>query len=355
MMYRYLKLFLLLIIPVLYSSCSRQTMSTGKHDNLVIYPAPPDTTRIQFLTSISTSQDITGQRNAFSRFVLGDIKPSPIVKPYGLALVNSKLYSCDATINGLEIIDFDKSSFEYFIPKGRGQLKMPVNCSVDTNGLIYVADAARKQIVVFDKEKQFLDAFAGEDSAKPTDVAIWGEKIFIPDAIHNCIKVYDKANRKFLYKFPDIVSGEDGYLYQPINITVDQNTVYVTDLGDSKIKSYSHTGQYISSYGSFGNSPGQFVRPKGIAVDKKGILYAVDAGFENVQMFNSAGQILMFFGGPYKGPGDMWLPAKVIVDYDHLKFFQKYVDPGFKLNYLIIVSNQYGPDKINIYGAVENK
>jgi len=49
----------------------------------------------------------------------------------------------------------------------------------------------------------------------------------------------------------------------------------------------------------------------------------------------------------------MWLPAKVTVDYEHLKYFQKYVDPGFHLKYLIFVTNQYGPDKINIYGAVD--
>ena len=48
----------------------------------------------------------------------------------------------------------------------------------------------------------------------------------------------------------------------------------------------------------------------------------------------------------------MWLPAKVIVDYDNLKYFTKYVDDKFKLNYLVFVSNQYGPDKINVYGSI---
>lgn len=63
----------------------------------------------------------------------------------------------------------------------------------------------------------------------------------------------------------------------------------------------------------------------------------------------------MFFGGSYKGPGDMWLPAKVIIDYDNLNYFQKYVHESFDLKYLIFVTNQYGPSKINIYGFVETK
>lgn len=94
---------------------------------------------------------------------------------------------------------------------------------------------------------------------------------------------------------------------------------------------------------------------KGIAVDKENNLYVVDAGFENVQIFNNKGQLLMFFGGSYKGPGDMWLPAKVIIDYDNLNYFQKYVHESFDLKYLIFVTNQYGPSKINIYGFVETK
>ena len=81
----------------------------------------------------------------------------------------------------------------------------------------------------------------------------------------------------------------------------------------------------------------------------------VDAGFENVQIFNKDRKLLMYFGGSYKGPGDMWLPAKIIIDYDNLEYFQKYVDPGFTLKYLIFVTNQYGPDKVNVYGRVTPK
>jgi hypothetical protein len=38
-----------------------------------------------------------------------------------------------------------------------------------------------------------------------------------------------------------------------------------------------------------------------------------------------------------------------------MKYFQKYVDPAFELKYLILVTNQFGPDKLNIYGRVDPK
>ena len=63
----------------------------------------------------------------------------------------------------------------------------------------------------------------------------------------------------------------------------------------------------------------------------------------------------MFFGGSYHGPGDMWLPAKVAISYEGLESFQKYVDERYTLKYLILVTNNFGPDRLNVYGYIEEK
>ncbi len=145
---------------------------------------------------------------------------------------------------------------------------------------------------------------------------------------------------------------EDGYLYQPTNIAVDENFLYVSDIGDNKVKVYTHDGRYVRWLGGYGNQTGQLMRPKGVAVDKEENLYVVDAAFENAQIFNMNGDVLMYFGGPYRGHGDMWLPADVMVSYTGLEFFIRFVDPSFSLKYLIFVTNQYGPDKVSVYGFV---
>ena len=61
----------------------------------------------------------------------------------------------------------------------------------------------------------------------------------------------------------------------------------------------------------------------------------------------------MFFGGTYTGPGGMWLPADVTIDYGTNEYFSEYVDSRFALKYLVYVTNQYGPDKVSVYGFVE--
>ena len=49
----------------------------------------------------------------------------------------------------------------------------------------------------------------------------------------------------------------------------------------------------------------------------------------------------------------MYLPANVKLDYDNVELFQKYAVEGAQLKFLILVSNQYGPNKIAVYGYGE--
>lgn len=46
----------------------------------------------------------------------------------------------------------------------------------------------------------------------------------------------------------------------------------------------------------------------------------------------------------------MFLPAQVIVDYDNVSYFKKYAAPNFDIEYLVIVTNQFGAHSVNIYG-----
>ena len=82
--------------------------------------------------------------------------------------------------------------------------------------------------------------------------------------------------------------------------------------------------------------------------------YAVDSAFEIVQIFDiETGKPLMPFGKFGSINGGTWLPAGVHIDYDNLAYFSQYIDPRFRAKYLIYVTNQSGPFKINIYAFGE--
>lgn len=320
-------------------------------DQLVIYPAPPDTPRVQFLLAITDDRDLAGRRGGWLASLVGEESDAPSIdKPYGVDLFRGRLYVCDSMLPGVDVIDLRARTLRPWRPGGLGVLRKPINCTVDpADGTLYVTDTERRQVVVFDSAGSYVAAF-GEDPGAPVDVAVEGGRLYVADLAVHQVHVYDKATLARVTSFPD--DGSEAVLRQPTNLWVQDGLVYVSDLGDPKVKVFRADGTPVRELGSHGRGLGQFVRPKGVTVDREGVTYVVDAAFQNVQLFDPEGRFLMYFGGHYEGPGGMWLPAKVRVTYDDLDLFREYVDPRFELEYLILVTNQYGPDRLNVYGFI---
>ncbi len=350
----------LLVLGVIasFSSCkTNEQKNKNAVKDIVVFPAPPEQARFQYLTKISTSADIAKPQSKFSKIIVGTEKPRVMVKPYGIAIHKGKIYVCDNYGGGMEIINLEKKRFDFFSPNGRGRLKIPINCFVDEKGYLYIADVGRYEIVIFDDKLNFVRSFGEAEKFKPSDVSVHDNKVFVSNISNNKINVYSNdSTNKLLYTIPGLEPGNPGFLCSPSNITIGNDRVYAADFGCSKIKIYSEsTGAFLDTIGGLGDRPGQFSKLKGIAVDSEANVFAVDAAFEIVQVFNKEGKLLIVLGGHYQGPGGLVMPAKVIVDYDNLQYFQKYVDPAFDLKYLVFVTSQYGPDLINVYGRVEPK
>ena len=282
----YTLIFLFIILISGIFSCSKSLYKSVINES-ILFPSPPDTARIQFLTRYSNSSDIIGEPSKFKTFIAGPQDPLPIIKPYGIDINEGKLFIADAGVPGLQIIDLEENSFQYFTPSGRGKLRVPINCFIDDSNILYVTDVGRKQVVIFNQELEYIGEIGGDENFKPSDVFVVGDSIYITDPNNNKVNVYNKASHKLVFKFPENVDpGNENWLYNPLNLWITEGKIYVTDFGDSRIKSFSLKGKYIGSVGSYGTGLGQFVRPKGIAVDHEKNLYVVDAGFQNIQVFN---------------------------------------------------------------------
>lgn len=345
----------ILMLLCLEYGCSRHASKAPAPDTVVLFPPPPAATRIQFLTHISSSDDMAGKKSGFHNFLFGEEEPLGIIKPYGVTVHKNKIYICDTGLAGLEVLDLEKGSFEYFIPSGLGQLKLPINCCVDEKGRLYIADANRQQIVVFDSNMQYLQAFGEEENFKPTDVEVSQGLVYVSNVLGHSLCVYDTGSFELQGKLPVLEDGEDGFIRKSTNLAIQNSSLYVSDFGDFNVKKFSTEGELVGTVGGYGNAPGSFTRPKGLALDNEANLYVVDAAFENVQIFNPGGELLMHFGGSYEGSGAMWLPAAVEISYENLSYFESYVDKSFSLKHIIYVTNQYGPAKLSVYGFVEEK
>jgi DNA-binding beta-propeller fold protein YncE len=341
---------------LLISSCSAFQVQSYSPEDGIFYPQPPDSARIQYITSINNSSDIQGKQSPFSRFVFGEATPLSMERPGSLHAAGGKIFICDASVKGLIIIDLVEKSFNKFIPTGRGELQTPLSCFADTlSGKLYVADGQRMQVLVYDmqNELKYITAFTSTTPYMPTGIAVNEKNIYVLDRKNHNVRIYDKNTYKEINSFPDINRGKDGFLYSPSKIVANDNSVYVSDFGDFNIKVYDIDGNFTRTVGTYGNFFGQFFRIKGITVDKQDRLFAVDAAYENVQIFNDQGQVLMFFGGRNNNAGDMILPKDVTLDYHNVKYFKDYIDPEYNVAYLIWVTCQYGSNKLQVYGMIE--
>ena len=176
----------------------------------------------------------------------------------------------------------------------------------------------------------------------------------------HCVRVYDKATLKPVSTIPvnpeADADSEPGKLFIPVNLAVDQQgKVYVSDMGSCSVKIFAADGKHLRTVGGQGDLPGQFARPKGVAVDRAGRFFVVDAAAQVCQIFDAEGKLLLFFGESEGGGVSLVMPASVSVDYDHLALFQKYAAPNFALEYLVLITNQYGDHKVDVYGFGHKK
>ena len=338
----------------LLSGCT--TPAKMQTQTYTFFPPSPDEPRVQFLTSFSAGSDLGGS-SGFADFITGKpAAPNALLKPYGLAIKDGKIFVCDTVANAVEIFDMAKKQTSYFAPRGEGRLLMPINISIDADGTRYVADTGRGQIVIYDKDGNYLAALGTKDEMKPCDVAVTSDRLYVADLKGHDVRVYDKAAQKILFTIPRDSTNKEARLFSPTNLAVDrQGRLLVSDLGAFYVQVYDLEGNYLRTIGQHGLAPGSFARPKGVAVDRSGLAYVVDAATQVVQIFDSEGRLLLYFGQPGASTrGELSLPAVVKVDYDNVGLFEKFVAPGHRCEYLILVTSQFGSQKVNVYGFLKN-
>lgn len=305
----------------------------------IFYPPLPSRPRLQFLTGFSDATKWTGRggrERAGAKFDM----------PYGLGVRGGKLYICDVGAKVVHILDLkNKTCGTLGKP---GQLKNPVNITFGPGGLAYVCDTRHRKVAVFDARDTFVKYLGDPDKCAPIDLAIMGKELLIADVANGEVEVWS-AGGKFLRVLAQ-KGKEPGQLNRPTNLAVTPDrSIAVSDTTSSVVNVYDRKGKYLRSVGAPGDLPGFFARPKGLAVDANGILYVVDAQWQSVQMFSPKGKFLMLFGEPGRTPGSMSIPACIIIDKTLLPLFASYVDPSFKADYLVFVSNQYDKNKIGVY------
>ncbi len=205
---------------------------------------------------------------------------------------------------------------------GDGQFQEPWGVTVDSEGLIYVADTWNHRIQVFDADGTFLRKWGafGESAADagvfygPRDLAIDATgRLFVTDTGNKRVLAFD-LDGNYLGQW-----GQDGVgaglLAEPVGITVDQEgNIYVADTWNQRIQVFDPDFDYLREW-SVDAWYGQSVLNKPyLAIDRQGRIYATDPEGYRVAVFDGQGQVQATFGTYGFDTGSFSLPTGIDVD-----------------------------------------
>ncbi len=295
----------------------------------LVWPAPPDAARFTYETQLRSAKDVepppspeealrkrlTGEASTEARAAFEKI--SAVVARYG------RIYVTDTVMRRVIVFDVPRRRLFHFGLRAPGKLEKPMGMAVDAKQNVYVADAGRRQVVVYDGLGLYQRTVGDPaDLIRPTGVAASsdGERIYVVDRANNesdlhRILMYDKEGRK-LREFGRRGSGQ-GEFNVPVQAAVGPDgKVYVLDAGNFRVQVFDAEGRYLHAFGSSGDTAGSFARPRGIAVDAEGRVYVSDAFFGNFQVFDPNGDLLLAIGqqGAEDAPGRYGLISGLSVD-----------------------------------------
>ncbi len=148
------------------------------------------------------------------------------------------------------------------------------------------------------------------------------QNIYVTDSGNSRIQKFT-SDGNFLLSWGDN-GKEDSQFLSPAGITTFENFVYVVDEKQNTVQKFDSDGNFILKWGEYGAKPGQFNSAKGVAVDSSGNVFIADTSNHRIQKFSPDGEFLSSFGKYGFSQGSLNTPVDVALSENFI-----YVsDPG---------------------------
>ena len=326
---RHMACFAGLACGMLLAACSVTPDQNKAFSGPLIWPQPPDQPRFAYQTVLRAPSDIAIQESPKEKLMremtgAAATSASPVfMKPAAIVARKGRIYVTDTSTASIVVFDVPRRKIFRFGQRPPDVLAKPSGLALDTEMNVYVADAKRREVMVFDSLGLFKRTIGNpDDLERPTGVAVSrdGERIYAVDRSDNesnshKVVIYGKDGVKI--KVIGTRGDGQGQFNVPLQAAVGPDgTLYVLDSGNFRIQAFDRDGTFLRSFGQAGINPGNFARPRGIAVGDDGNIYVSDASFNNFQIFQPDGQLLLAIGQPgsESNPGRYGLLNGIAVD-----------------------------------------
>ncbi|MFQ5417142.1 MAG: hypothetical protein ACE5FL_08875 [Myxococcota bacterium] len=297
------------------------------------WPDPPDPSRIEYVSVIRNSRDLTGPPSFGERFaafigLAGDSEVRGIAQPADVEVTpdGSIVYVSDFAKGIVHVFDLERRETRYL--GAESPLARPFGLALDSAGNLYVAEQQKQQIRVMRPTGETLRFIRDDRLIRPVDIALDEPRgrLYVADGSHqnskeHYVRIFD-LDGNYLGELGKGRGSGEGNLLFPTYLAVDgEGNVYVADTMNSRISIFDAEGRFLRTVGSRGDGFGLFDKPKGVALDSFGNLYVVDSSWSNVQIFGPKGDVLLFFGGRGAYPGLLRNPTGIAIARDTNKIF----------------------------------
>ena len=283
----------------------------------LVWPAPPQHSRIRFVRSVSTPLDLGIRPSLWSRMLeaIRGADDTGLVRPTGVAVGGEIIYVADPGAQALWVLNAASRKFMRIRTAGDHALVSPVAVTVSADGRVFLADSYLARIFVYAEDGEFQGTIGEQVLQRPSGLAYDFQRgrLFVADSSAHCVWIFDADGEQ------TGVIGErgagPGQFNFPTHVALDRHgDLYVNDALGFRIQIVGPNGELKSVFGRHGDGRGDFSASKGVGVDGDGHIYVADALFDTVQIFDAAGRFLLSFGERGADPGQFWLPGGLHVD-----------------------------------------
>ncbi|MGC8943049.1 MAG: stalk domain-containing protein [Caldisericia bacterium] len=163
-----------------------------------------------------------------------------------------------------------------------GSFLYPISICLSNDDIKYIVDFMGNSVSIFDSNNNFKSkinyGFEHPDAVSVDE----NGNIYIISKYVGEIVSFDK-NLNFRYKITDF--SDDSFLF-PQDIFVFKNKMYVVDSYNDRIVIFSTDGNFIKTFGKYGNGLYEFDYPTSIFVDKNENIFVVDNGNKRVLIYD---------------------------------------------------------------------
>jgi len=298
----------------------------------LVWPNPPAITRIKYLNYFCCDKYTPPEKKKSSwmdRMAGGETAAQkraehPIFAlwtPYGL-VVDSKgtVYVADGKVGAVFMFNTETRELQMIKHGRQANFGDIIGLAIDDSDRLFVSDTKMHRIMVFDREHKVEGAIS-EGVVDPGGMVVDNENrfLYVADAARDQVMVYDADKLNLIRTIGTTgkkhALTEPGQFSVPTNVALDSdNNLYVTDTYNNRVEIFDADGNFIRQFGRAGDRPGTFARPKGIAIDADGHVWVADAVQDTVQCFTPEGRLLIWMGGHGLMPGQFRTLAGLYID-----------------------------------------